>query len=113
MSMKWGLELRVPLVDRSLIECVGTIPSDRRLAAGKRLLVESVPEIPDWVVNQPKRGFRFPFESWLTSDWKQLFDELDWRIPANLITWYRKWTLVVLEHVLRRDGLSTALDESA
>ncbi|HEY9872811.1 MAG TPA: asparagine synthase (glutamine-hydrolyzing), partial [Candidatus Obscuribacterales bacterium] len=51
MSMAWGLEVRVPLVDRVLLEAIASIPSKIRLAPGKQLLIQAVPELPDWVVN--------------------------------------------------------------
>lgn len=103
MSMAWGLELRVPFVDRSLAECVGQIPTEFRLSA-KRLLVEAVGDIPPWVLEQPKRGFRFPFQQWLAAigPWTQRFHEILSASPVKPKTWYQQWMLVVLEHALGR-----------
>ncbi|MEO0367410.1 MAG: asparagine synthase (glutamine-hydrolyzing), partial [Pseudomonadota bacterium] len=70
MSMRWGLELRVPFVDRLFYEKVSALPSQYRLEFGKQLLLDAVPELPQWVVEQPKRGFRFPFEIWFAQYWQ-------------------------------------------
>jgi asparagine synthase (glutamine-hydrolysing) len=63
-SMAHGLELRVPLVDSRLLDALARVPASQRLRPGKRQLIEAVPEIPQWVLEQPKRGFTFPFEAW-------------------------------------------------
>ncbi|MFT6408987.1 MAG: asparagine synthase (glutamine-hydrolyzing) [Arenicella sp.] len=94
-SMAWGLELRVPFIDRVFIEQISTISSDIRLQQGKKLLIDCVPELPSWVVNRPKQGFRFPFDEWFESSWN------DMPMPVTpkwipLQPWYRRWSLVVL-----------------
>lgn len=94
-SMAWGLELRVPFIDRVLFEQVSSIPAEFRLEQGKQLLVDSVPEIPEWVVSRPKQGFRFPFDEWFSNEWRdmELPETPSW-IP--LTPWYRRWSLAVL-----------------
>lgn len=94
-SMAWGVELRVPFVDRVLFEQVSSIPAIVRLQLGKQLLVDCVPEIPDWVVERPKQGFRFPFDDWFSNEWN------DTELPKTpkwitLDPWYRRWSLAVL-----------------
>lgn len=98
MSMNWGLELRVPLVDRALLEAVASIPSNIRLAKGKQLLIQAVPELPDWIINKPKKGFSFPFEHWMMGEFGEYFNNLN--IPNNIsITpWYRRWSLAILNY---------------
>ena len=105
-SMAHGLELRVPLVDSRLFEAVNPIPAAIRLAPGKKLLCDAVPEIPSWVANAPKKGFRFPFEHWVRNHWSDRFEQLDRSVPVKLDSWYRKWTLLMLEHFLRANGIS-------
>lgn len=102
MSMAWGLELRVPLVDHILLETIASIPSPMRLAAGKRLLIQSVPELPDWVVNRPKQGFYFPFQVWLDQDWHDCFRHVPTFKNLPLKNWYRRWSLALLEDWLQR-----------
>ncbi|MBD2451094.1 asparagine synthase (glutamine-hydrolyzing) [Nostoc sp. FACHB-152] len=98
MSMAWGLELRVPLVDRMLVETISSIPSNLRLMANKQLLIEAVPELPTWVYNRPKRGFYFPFQQWLQDEWHECFRRVpDFKdIPLGM--WYRRWSLALLQH---------------
>ena len=105
MSMAWGLELRVPFVDRLLVEALGRIPSATRLARGKRLLLEAVPEIPAWIAGQPKRGFSFPFEHWMRHEWADIFRRFEELSPVRLTTWYRRWSVFALENVLERQGM--------
>jgi asparagine synthase (glutamine-hydrolysing) len=78
------------------------IPSSLRLRAGKKLLIEAVPEIPSWVTNQAKRGFLFPYEKWLSTEWGADFAEVTSRIPNSNPTWYQRWALFMLERWLKR-----------
>jgi len=107
MSMASGLELRVPFVDSRLIETLSRIPAQFRLEQGKQLLVSAVPEIPEWVRSASKRGFTFPFEHWLAVGWEDLFERLDQASPVQLQSWYRRWSLLVLEHFLTTHKLET------
>ncbi len=94
-SMARGLELRVPFVDSRLFDTLGAIPARERLREGKQLLIQAVPEIPSFVRDQPKRGFRFPFGEWMEEGFGALLDvsELDNRRE----TWYRRWALATLK----------------
>ncbi|HEY1769802.1 MAG TPA: asparagine synthase (glutamine-hydrolyzing) [Chthoniobacterales bacterium] len=105
MSMAWSLELRVPFVDRKLIDAVSIIPARWRLARGKQILLDAVPEIPEWVRNRPKQGFTFPFEDWVTSEWRDIFQRIEARSPVRLKNWYRTWCLFALENFLERNGM--------
>jgi asparagine synthase (glutamine-hydrolysing) len=98
MSMKWGLELRTPLVDRVLLEAVAPIPSQIRLAAGKQILIQAIPELPDWVVNRPKQGFTFPFDRWMSSEFGNYFQNMNIPPHISLQPWSRRWSLAMLQH---------------
>lgn len=95
MSMANSLELRVPLVDRELYDRVSAIPAAMRLRAGKQLLLEAVPEVPRWVAEAPKRGFRLPFELWI-DQWAATSDTAT-RAGVRLDEWYQRWTVFVFE----------------
>lgn len=97
MSMAHGLELRVPFLDLPLVDTLTRIPSSTRLQPGKRFLLQAVPEVPDWIANQPKRGFLFPFDQWLGTEWREVFGALERTCPVPTQTWYRKWAIFVLE----------------
>ena len=105
MSMACGLELRVPFVDRRLVEALGGIPAAKRYQPGKRLLLDAVPEIPPWVANAPKRAFAFPFQRWLDSDWKEMFARTTRRNGTRAQGWYQKWSLFVLENWCAAQGI--------
>jgi len=107
MSMAHGLELRVPFVDRVLLEAVADIPAAVRLQANKRLLTQAVPEVPDWVVNQKKRGFLFPYQKWLGSEWSTAFASACAGSPVPTTAWYQKWSVFVLKHCMRSLELSS------
>ncbi|MDA8988723.1 asparagine synthase (glutamine-hydrolyzing) [bacterium] len=95
-SMRNGLELRTPLVDSRFAERVRTIPTSNRLRFGKAALVEAVPEIPSWVLEHPKMGFRLPFDEWvdeLIEDGDIAFVEGS---SCRLDHWYRKWACAAL-----------------
>ncbi len=101
MAMAAGLELRLPLVDAQLQRRLAPIPAALRLADGKQLLARSLPELPDWFLNRPKQGFRFPFQLWLDDP----ASPLSLRLPPtprgiDLAPWYRRWSLMVLQHWL-------------
>lgn len=98
MSMNWGLELRVPLVDRTLLEKIAKIPSSLRLQPGKKLFTQAVPEIPDWIVNRPKQGFSFPYDQWMKNEWQEYVQEAQVPEHIPLSHWSRRWSLVVLHH---------------
>jgi asparagine synthase (glutamine-hydrolysing) len=100
MSMKWGLELRVPFVDSHLFKEVSQIPASQRLQRSKHLLTSAIPEIPEYITNRSKRGFTFPFEKWMSEDWGDY--TMDVKVPSHIpLTskqWYRRWSLVVLQN---------------
>jgi asparagine synthase (glutamine-hydrolysing) len=101
MSMAHGLELRVPFVDRVLCEQTSMIPAAERLRGHKSLLTDAVPEVPEWVVNQKKRGFLFPYQKWLGSEWGSAFAEAAEGAPVAMPNWYQKWSVFVLRHCLK------------
>lgn len=106
MSMACGLELRVPLADRKLIDALAPIPAQMRLGPGKQLLLDAVPEIPTWIAQRPKRGFSFPFDKWICEQWQDIFEETD-RLPGPVLsTWYRHWCLFTLNHFLRTNKIN-------
>lgn len=106
MSMAHGLELRVPFVDRILFEAAARIPASIRLQQGKKILLAAVPEIPDWIAGQPKRGFLFPYQKWATSTWGSLFQKTTAKLPVVNPTWYQQWCVFVLSQWLEQRGLA-------
>ena len=119
MSMAHGLELRVPFLDRALVEACFRIPGNTKLQgpAPKSLLLASLGvELPREVVNRPKRGFTLPFERWLRGEMRPVIQASllhgDWdqtsisggaarkvweRFLAGETSWSRPWSLFVLK----------------
>src|SRR5258708_5294978 len=78
MSMAHGLELRVPFLDRALVEACFRIPGERKLQGNspKSLLLASLGvELPREIVNRPKRGFTLPFERWLRGEMRPVVED--------------------------------------
>jgi asparagine synthase (glutamine-hydrolysing) len=118
MSMAHGLELRVPFLDRKLVEACFRIPGARKLEGDlpKSLLLSSLGvDLPREIVNRPKRGFTLPFERWLRGEMRQPVETTllgsgpthallnpeavrnVWtRFLARETSWSRPWSLFVL-----------------
>ena len=119
MSMAHGLELRVPFLDRALVEACFSIPGERKLEgkSPKSLLLASLGvELPKETVNRPKRGFTLPFERWLRGEMRPVVEDAllknSWdqtsisagavrevwsRFLAGETSWSRPWSLLVLQ----------------
>ena len=79
MSMAWGLEQRVPILDHRLVELSLKIPTKWKIKGKdkKAIFKEALKEyIPDYVMNQPKRGWASPASEWLRRDLKELVYEV-------------------------------------
>jgi len=118
MSMAHGLELRVPFLDRALVEACFRIPGKKKLQGNlpKSLLLANLGvELPREIVNRPKRGFTLPFEQWLRGEMRPVVEDAllksDWdqtsirasavrevwnRFLAGETSWSRPWSLFVL-----------------
>ena len=119
MSMAHGLELRVPFLDRTLVEACFRIPGNTKLQGDspKSLLLASLGvELPREIVNRPKRGFTLPFERWLRGEMRPVVEDTllksNWdqasisaravrevwnRFLAGETSWSRPWSLFVLQ----------------
>lgn len=119
MSMAHGLELRVPFLDRDLVEACFQIPGETKLEgrSPKAVLLSSLGvELPADVVNRPKRGFTLPFERWLRGEMRPVVEHAlaggegahallnpdavrtVWnRFLAGETSWSRPWSLFVLQ----------------
>jgi asparagine synthase (glutamine-hydrolysing) len=78
MSMRHSLELRVPFVDRPLLEWLWTQPAglkfDRRRP--KSALVDAAADVlPPGLMARRKRGFTLPFPIWMRSDLRPFIED--------------------------------------
>jgi asparagine synthase (glutamine-hydrolysing) len=79
MSMRHALELRVPLVDRPLIEWLWSQDSADKSTPRhpKDALAEAVSDIlPPGLRHRRKHGFTLPMDLWMRSDLKPFLDEM-------------------------------------
>src|SRR5687767_10445742 len=122
-----SLEIRVPFLDRDVVDWAFSIPGSALLPKGgkpKHLLRKMCADFlgPDQL-DMPKRGFGLPMDRWLKGPLKQLKEEgLASAIDSRLVTgdgvsaveanygrddyrsaWTRIWTLVALGRWLEQN----------
>jgi asparagine synthase (glutamine-hydrolysing) len=79
MSMRAGVEVRVPFLDPELVEHASRIPDrfKQRGTIGKWVLKKTMePYLPHAVIYRPKTGFGAPLRRWLKKDLSGLTDDL-------------------------------------
>jgi asparagine synthase (glutamine-hydrolysing) len=126
MSMSHSLEVRVPFLDKPLVEKVLSLPEAIKgdPAHPKRLLLEAVADLlPKEIATQKKRTFTFPWENWLRGklgdrvasglqNWSPaLKSQFDGRFAMSAFkdfqrgrtTWSRPWSLYVLNEWVKRN----------
>jgi asparagine synthase (glutamine-hydrolysing) len=130
-SMAHGLEIRVPLLDRRVLDLMLPVPGEVLLPAGQapkaRLLEALRGRIPAEVARAPKRGFSLPYARWMAGPLRPLVESLierlassGWVDPAAVRrvwkafldepqgpAWTRAWILAVMgrwSETLRGEG---------
>lgn len=79
MSMAAGVEVRVPFLDRDLVELAARIPGryKQRGRTGKWVLKKAMePYLPRDVIYRPKTGFGAPLRRWMRHDLRELLGDL-------------------------------------
>ena len=129
-GMANSLEIRVPMLDRRMLDLMYSIPGNVRLPGGradKHLLKMAFPDLlRNSLTTQAKRGFTLPIRRWMHGPMRPLCEDainslktlglmsdsgIDavWkefmRAPETPI-WSRAFALCVLGHYIRRTGLS-------
>jgi asparagine synthase (glutamine-hydrolysing) len=120
MSMAHSLEVRVPLLDHTLVEFAATIPPELAMddGGGKRIFKAAMRNIlPDAVIDRSKQGFGVPLGHWFRGELedfahslllsprcaeREIFNPTYFK---NLLGWHRRgrpldfelWTLIVFE----------------
>jgi asparagine synthase (glutamine-hydrolysing) len=103
MSMWHGIEVRVPFLDKDLIELVYSINPDIRYSKdqNKHLLIEAFgKELPEEIWKRPKQGFVFPFEQWMMHIQPEngssvKIEQLRKGLSKGNIHWSRYWSYVL------------------
>ena len=138
VSMAHSLEVRVPFVDKEVVDCVLSMPGHWKLERSnghqsKPLLAETLSDLlPLEVLQRPKMGFTLPFEKWMTLQLKEHISSVFadssqlnscglhqnsvnhlWqrflRRPGS-VGWSRPWTLYVLAKWCQLNNVSVALE---
>jgi asparagine synthase (glutamine-hydrolysing) len=126
MSMAHSLEVRCPLLDRTVVELAFRIPARLKLRgrAGKVLLrALARRRLPPALAGLPKRGFTVPIGEWIAGPYRDAFSEevlgpgskitglvdgmavrrmLDGLQPGHASHAYALWAIWVLDRWLRR-----------
>ena len=120
MSMRWGLEVRVPLLDHRVVEYLMSLPDSVKEPGDrpKRLLLDSLAQkLPEACVGRAKQGFVLPFDLWMRGELRAFcerhlqavgdqpflrrdaVDELwgSFLDGDRRVSWSRPWTLVALD----------------
>jgi asparagine synthase (glutamine-hydrolysing) len=125
-GMAHGLEIRVPFLDRRLLDAVHAMPGQVRLPAGapaKYLLRQAFPDLirPE-LLARPKTGFTLPIRNWMLGPLRGLCEDslracVDVAgLPEGAVRaiwdefvaephgpqWTRAWSLCAAGHYLRR-----------
>ena len=130
-SMAHGLEVRVPLLDRRVVELALSLPDEAlvRPGATKILFRDAIaPWLPAAIMARPKYGFSPPFKRWVSAERGRIALErlrrgplaadglLDVRALSRRVTagmpkrWNKLWQLVVFDRWYRRWIVGTAAE---
>jgi asparagine synthase (glutamine-hydrolysing) len=78
MSMANSLEVRVPILDYTVVDFAFTIPTKFKIADGhtKKILKDAFRDVlPDELYTRPKRGFEVPLLKWFRTGLKSLIED--------------------------------------
>ncbi len=92
-SMAHSLEVRVPLLDHTLLELTAQIPSALRMKNGTtKYLLKTLmrDKLPPQILESPKRGFSIPMNRWLREDPTLLTRMSETILKSNMIAEYLK-----------------------
>ena len=106
MSMKHGIEIRVPFLDNELLALVSAIDEEELFPhpGKKEVLINAFSNIlPKEIYDRPKKGFQFPFKEWL-KDSRFVEEKMDTKekrkeyrlFEKNQIHWSKVWAIAQL-----------------
>lgn len=111
MSMAHSIEVRVPFLDRPLVEYVSSLPTHVKMHdefITKPLLVGAMSTmLPREIFGRPKMGFVFPFEKWLRNvlsimiGGDDLLVEKIKEFKGGRMNWAKFWSI----YIARKKGL--------
>jgi len=100
-GMHHSLEIRVPFLDKELIDYVLKIDSKEKFGMyNKQILADISKDIlPKEIYDRKKMGFSLPFEQWFRKNINQfdISDSIKKQFITKEINWTRFWAILVLE----------------
>jgi len=129
MSMAWALEVREPFFDYQMVEFLLSVPDKYKEndKTPKKLLVDAMGDLlPPEIVYRPKKGFSFPWDSWMRNELKSYCEESIQSLSKRnifktdkllglwnrfishdkTITWMHIWSFVVLERWIEENNIN-------
>jgi asparagine synthase (glutamine-hydrolysing) len=107
-SMAHSVEVRVPLVDKMLLETLAPLLVAPSRPPGKIWLADAPrPELPEEIIHRPKTGFLTPINEWLVRSKTLRAAGIRAKLPVQT-HWSRRWALAVLSR-FAPDGPSMAV----
>jgi len=106
MSMWHSLEVRVPFLDKSVLDLAGRISSALKFGhpRKKNLLIQAFQaELPRAIWDRPKQGFTFPFESWFKAsehlnNARGNLEPYLQQFQRGELSWARLWVWYLAQH---------------
>ena len=92
-TMAYSVEARSPLLDHHVMELAASLPPDHKLGGGitKRVLKEAFrSDLPDDVLDRPKKGFGVPLRSWFRDELRDMPREMLLDPGARTAQWLRR-----------------------
>src|SRR5262249_18351490 len=91
-------EVRVPLVDKKVLETIAPLLVAPNRPAGKFWLANSPrPSLPEMIIRRPKTGFLTPINQWLVRSETLKEAGVREKLPART-HWQRRWAVEVVSH---------------
>lgn len=108
MSMAAGVETRVPLLDREIVEQVTRMPFSWK-ASGmttKKILRDAAEGIvPANIIHRPKTGFGAPYRKWLRYDLDEMWNELTSEASIKRRGWFDYKGVQEIRHLSQTGNL--------
>ena len=108
MSMWHGIEVRVPFLDKEVINACNSIDPKLKFNFAEKpkyLLIEAFKNVlPNAIWNRKKQGFTFPFARWINHVAPLSrgvdFEKKYYQLNHSIIHWSKYWTYILAEYSL-------------
>ena len=106
MSMWHGIEVRVPFLDKEVINLCNSIEPHLKFNFSEKpkyLLIEAFKNVlPNAIWNRKKQGFTFPFAKWINHiaplSRGRAFEQKYYQLNHSIIHWSKYWTYILASY---------------